>query len=124
LACSGFFEFQLLRGLPGSLLPVGLYQRACFGTRPSSVLSTCSSQSCLYLLILSFIENTSNSVVNILRGYLKDQINFLDTNSNDKNLNIFAAVRVEIVVFWVVTPCSPVEDYQRLGGTCCLNFIP
>jgi hypothetical protein len=40
---------------------LGLYQRACFGTRPSSILSTCSSQSCLYLLILSLTENTPNS---------------------------------------------------------------
>jgi hypothetical protein len=61
LACSGFYELHLLRGLPGSLLPLGLYQIACFGTRPSSILSTCSSQSCLYLIILSLTENTPNS---------------------------------------------------------------
>jgi hypothetical protein len=41
LAYSGFYEFHLLRGLPGSLLPLGLYQRACSGTHPSSSLSTC-----------------------------------------------------------------------------------
>jgi hypothetical protein len=61
LACSGFYEFHLLRGLARSLLPLGLYQRACFGTRPSYTLSTCSSQSCLCLLIPSLIENTPNS---------------------------------------------------------------
>jgi hypothetical protein len=31
MACTGFYEFHLLHGLPGSLLPLGLYQRACFG---------------------------------------------------------------------------------------------
>jgi hypothetical protein len=56
----GFYELHLLLGLRGSLLPLGLYQRAFFGTRPSSILSTCSSQSCLLLLILSIIENTHN----------------------------------------------------------------
>jgi hypothetical protein len=61
LACSSFYEFHILRGLPGSLLPLGLYQRACFSTRPPSILPTCSSQSCLCLLILSLIENTPNS---------------------------------------------------------------
>jgi hypothetical protein len=50
------------RGLPGSVLPLGLYQRACFDTRPSSILFTCSSQSCPYLPVLSFIESTPNRV--------------------------------------------------------------
>jgi hypothetical protein len=57
LACSGFYKFRLLRGLPGSLFPLCLYQTACFGARPSSFISTCS---CLRLLILSLIENTPN----------------------------------------------------------------
>jgi hypothetical protein len=63
LTCSDVYEFHLLRGLPGSLLPLGLYQITCFGTRPSSVLSTCSSQCCLFILILSLIENIPNCLL-------------------------------------------------------------
>jgi hypothetical protein len=40
MACSGFCDFHFLRGLPGSYLPSGLRQIACFGTRPSSILFT------------------------------------------------------------------------------------
>jgi hypothetical protein len=40
LASSGFQEFQLLHGLPGSLLPLSHYQRACIGARLSSILLT------------------------------------------------------------------------------------
>jgi hypothetical protein len=29
---------------------------------------------------------------------------------------------IKIVIFLDVTPCSLVETYQRLGGTCCLPF--
>jgi len=32
------------------------------------------------------------------------------------------AVTIRITVFWVVTPCSVVERYQRFGGTCCIHF--
>jgi hypothetical protein len=32
------------------------------------------------------------------------------------NFDIFKAVTVQIVVFWVVTPCSLVGEYNRLGG--------
>jgi hypothetical protein len=38
----------------------------CFGMHPSTILSTCSSQSCLHLLIPSFIENTPNSFYSVL----------------------------------------------------------
>jgi hypothetical protein len=55
MACSGFYELHLLRGLPRSLLPLGLHREAC-----SSLAHT--SQSCLYLPVLPFVENTPNSL--------------------------------------------------------------
>jgi len=29
---------------------------------------------------------------------------------------------IQVVVFWVVAPCSNVVEYQRFRGLCCLNF--
>jgi hypothetical protein len=36
-------------------------------------------------------------------------------------LEVFTAVKISIVVFWVVTPCSIVGGYMRFGGTCLLH---
>jgi hypothetical protein len=35
---------------------------------------------------------------------------------------VLTAVKMLIVVFWVVTPCSLVGGYQRLGGTYSFHF--
>jgi hypothetical protein len=53
MACSS------LHGLPGSLLPLGIYQRSFFSI--PYMFSSCLSQSCLYSLILAFIENNPYS---------------------------------------------------------------
>jgi hypothetical protein len=37
--CSSFYEFRLVRGLPGSFLPLGLCQRASFDTHPFRLYS-------------------------------------------------------------------------------------
>jgi hypothetical protein len=37
MAYSGFYEFHLPHSLPGFPLSLGLYQRACFGNRRSSL---------------------------------------------------------------------------------------
>jgi hypothetical protein len=34
---------------------------------------------------------------------------------------VFTAMNIQVVVFWVVTPCSDVIGYQRFGGPCCLH---
>jgi hypothetical protein len=34
---------------------------------------------------------------------------------------VLTAVNTKIAVFWVVTPCSLVEVYQRFGGNFCLH---
>jgi hypothetical protein len=30
-------------------------------------------------------------------------------------------MKVQVMVFWVVTPCSDVVGYQRFGGSCRLH---
>jgi hypothetical protein len=32
------------------------------------------------------------------------------------------AVKIQVEVFWVVTPCSAVVGYQFFGGPCCLHI--
>jgi hypothetical protein len=40
----------------------------------------------------------------------------------DARFEIFTAVKIEFMVFWVVAPCSVVvEQYQRFRGPCCLQ---
>jgi hypothetical protein len=35
---------------------------------------------------------------------------------------VFTAMRIQVVVFWVMTPCSDVVGYQYFGGPCWLHF--
>jgi hypothetical protein len=47
---SSFYDFHLLHGLPGFLIPLSLCRTACIRTLPSSILSTCSSNLvCIFL---------------------------------------------------------------------------
>jgi hypothetical protein len=32
------------------------------------------------------------------------------------------AVKIQVEVFWVVTPCSVVVGYRRFGGPCCIHL--
>jgi hypothetical protein len=32
--------------------------------------------------------------------------------------------KIQVEVFWVVTPCSVTVGYRHLGGTCCLHLHP
>jgi hypothetical protein len=36
---------------------------------------------------------------------------------------VLAAASMKMAVFWVVAPCSLVEDYRRFRGVCCLLLI-
>jgi len=31
-------------------------------------------------------------------------------------------MKIQAVVFWVVTPCNTVVGYQRFGGSCCFHL--
>jgi hypothetical protein len=37
-------------------------------------------------------------------------------------LEIFTAVKIQVVVVWVITPCSAVVGYQHFRGSCCLHL--
>jgi hypothetical protein len=34
------------------------------------------------------------------------------------------ALKIDIVVFWFVTPCSVADRHHHFGGPCCLNLRP
>jgi hypothetical protein len=38
--------------------------------------------------------------------------------------NILTAVKISMLVFWVVTPCGLVGRYHRFRGTYCLSLQP
>jgi hypothetical protein len=35
---------------------------------------------------------------------------------------LFTAMKIQVAVFWVVTPCNDVVGYQRFGEPCCLRL--
>jgi hypothetical protein len=39
-----------------------------------------------------------------------------------ERFEIFTAMKIQIVIFWVVTPCSNMVGYQRFGGPCCFHL--
>jgi len=38
-------------------------------------------------------------------------------------LEVFIAMKIQVAVFCVVTPCGDVAGYQRLAGPCCLHLL-
>jgi hypothetical protein len=36
--------------------------------------------------------------------------------------NVFAVMKIQVAVFWVVTPCSNVLGYQHFGVPCSFNL--
>jgi len=43
-------------------------------------------------------------------------------NNEDVRLKVFMGMKIQVMVFWVVTLCSDVVGYQLFGGLCCLHF--
>jgi hypothetical protein len=41
---------------------------------------------------------------------------------NDMKFEVLPAVKMSMLVFWVVTPCGLAVRYQRLRGTYCLHL--
>jgi len=35
---------------------------------------------------------------------------------------VYTAVRSQVAVFWVLTPCSDLVGHERFGGPCCLHL--
>jgi hypothetical protein len=40
----------------------------------------------------------------------------------DARFEVFAVVKIQVEVFWVVKPRSVVTGYQRFRGLCCLHL--
>jgi hypothetical protein len=53
-------------------------------------------------------------VIRLERNYL--------TSRDCTRRQVLAAVKVQIMVFWVVAPCSLVGGFKRFGGTYCLHL--
>jgi len=47
-------------------------------------------------------------------------VNVFTTTSIDARFLVFTTMKIQVVVFLDVTPCSDVVGYQRLGGPICL----
>jgi hypothetical protein len=43
-------------------------------------------------------------------------------NGNYARFEVFTAIKIEVMVFWVLMPCSVVVGYQRFGAPCCLHL--
>jgi len=43
-------------------------------------------------------------------------------NANRTGFEVFTAVKIQVCVFWVVTPCGVAVEYRRFGGSCCLHL--
>jgi hypothetical protein len=60
----------------------------------------------------------------------KHKANKTDTGSTDETphfylctrFEVFTAVKIQVQVFWVVTPCNDVVGYQRFRNPCCLHL--
>jgi hypothetical protein len=37
---------------------------------------------------------------------------------------VFPAVNIQVLVFWVMTPSSVAAEYERFGGPCFLHLYP
>jgi hypothetical protein len=37
-------------------------------------------------------------------------------------MGVFTAEKIQVEVFWVMTPCSVVVGYRRFGGPRCLHL--
>jgi hypothetical protein len=40
----------------------------------------------------------------------------------DTRLEVFTAMKIQVVLFCVVTSCTDVVGYQRFGGPCCFHL--
>jgi len=38
------------------------------------------------------------------------------------NFRVTSAMKIQVPIFWVVTPCSVMGGHQRFGGPCCLHL--
>jgi hypothetical protein len=52
------------------------------------------------------------------------QLSLLNTlNSNFSLTLIFMVIQIQVVVFWIMTPCSVMVGYQHFGGPSCFHLL-
>jgi hypothetical protein len=44
--------------------------------------------------------------------------------TNDARFEILMVMKIQVEVFWAVTPCNAAAGYQCSGGLCCLQLHP
>jgi len=51
-------------------------------------------------------------------------LEYIETGNENLNesFELLTVMKIQIEVFWVVTPCSDVVRCQRFGGPCCLHL--
>jgi hypothetical protein len=42
------------------------------------------------------------------------------SDSTSTRFEILTAMKIHVVVFWILIPCSDVVGYHHIGGLCCL----
>jgi len=49
-------------------------------------------------------------------AFLKNELQILLPSLQSTRFEVFTAVKIQVEVFWVVTPCSVAVGHQRFGG--------
>jgi hypothetical protein len=105
-----------------------LYEKGRFrfwlgrGGLPNSNFCDFRTRELVYVPALYAFIRSCNAVILFLSFTIDDvatvklNINFLCVRCE-----IFTAVKMLIVVFWIMTPCCLVGRYRRFGGTCRLT---
>jgi hypothetical protein len=47
----------------------------------------------------------------------------MNFSSSEVRLDVFMAMKIHVVVFWVVTLCSDMVGYQSFGRPCCFHSV-
>jgi hypothetical protein len=55
---------------------------------------------------------------------LREDVGSCGLDSSYARLLVFTVVKIEVEVFWVVTPCHVVVGYHHFGGPYCLYLHP
>jgi len=67
------------------------------------------------------LTSTPHSIIQLSSSHLIDtaSINNLRTR---REIRVFSAMKIHVLVFWDVTACSDVVGYKSFGWPCCLRL--
>jgi hypothetical protein len=71
-----------------------------------------------------FTKIDANVILPVAHGILWPLSDKLVTNEFLAILEVFTAMKINVAVCWVVTPCSVVVGYRRFRSPCCLHLHP